>query len=102
MDTEKNFQRLEELQKEYEEVSKELEKLRKWMKKIKKLNSKINEIEKYYYSDWVDDVEEAQEKNPNFRLEVMGEDAVYDMLSEHYSWCKKMIYLLSKQIVDKE
>lgn len=76
-----------------------LENLNKALDDLENKFGEFNELVDYYYSEqWSNDLEDDEQGliPENINRGVLSEDGIYDMMTEQYSTCVRMIEICSK------
>lgn len=90
--------RLDEYQKLYDDLFKKMERLKSFEKSFKKISKKIHQLDAYYLDKWIDDVEEIKDKKEAGNYTILNEDSIWNLLSEHYEFNKKMLKVLAVEL----
>lgn len=85
-------------QKMYDDLTKEVEDLHVFEKKFKEISEKMLTLSTYYQEDWMRDVDSIKNTEKALDYTILGQDAIWNLLSDHYQFNKKMLKVLAIEL----
>lgn len=85
-------------QKMYDDLTKEVEGLHVFEKKFKEISEKMRTLSTYYQEDWMRDVDSIKNTEKALDYTILGQDAIWNLLSDHYQFNKKMLKVLAIEL----
>lgn len=96
--TEKIKERLAVNQTLFDIASKDMEELLSFKKKFEDVSKKIRELEEYYKDNWLQDVDNIKNTKNELNYSILGQDAIWNLLSDHYEFNKQMLKVLADEL----
>lgn len=90
--------RLEKYQELYDNLSERIEKLLAFEEEFKDFSDELYRLEEYYHEDWIKDHDEAVKEPSLSKFSITGQDAIWDLLSEHYEYNKRLLKVLADEL----
>lgn len=92
------FEKFEKYQKIYNDLSLRIDKLYEFEKDFKKFSKDLKELEDYYHDEWLEDIDEVRNEEETTDYEITSEDAIWNLLSDHYEYNKKLLKVLADEL----
>lgn len=83
-------------QAQYEKVKLDNETLKKFGDSLPAMLSRMGELTRYYEAEWMEDVDGLEKHG--VEIEVMGQDTIYDEISDQYTVVKEILLECTKYI----
>lgn len=96
--TEKIKERLAVNQTLFDIASKDMEELLSFKKKFEDVSKKIRKLEEYYKDNWLQDVDNIKNTKNELNYSILGQDAIWNLLSDHYEFNKQMLKVLADEL----
>lgn len=85
-----NIEELKKMQSKMQLLNQETKELKKLNKRLKEIFVLYTELEKFYKQKW-SAYHESNIRDPEKYLEILGEDALYNAITEAYFEAKKLV-----------
>lgn len=92
------FKKLDKYQKIYDDLSLRIDKLYEFEEDFKNFSEDLKELEDYYHEEWLEDLDEVKDEQQTADYEITSEDAIWNLLSDHYEYNKKLLKVLADEL----
>lgn len=92
------FKKFEKFEKKYNDLSLRIDKLYEFEKEFKAFSEDLSELNDYYHDEWLEDIDEVRNEKETEDYQITSEDAIWNLLSDHYEYNKKLLKVLADEL----
>ena len=90
--------RVQQMQAVMDSVAEDLAGIQKFRKKLVSVNKRMKQLSAYYGNDWIKDYELQSEMKELANHEILGQDPLFELITDHYNEMKKLLLVCAKEI----